>query len=125
MLFDFNLDKDEKLYSLYDGYIRGNMFVDLFDSYKDYKIYNVIPNDKEEECKFELMMLYFAINDLNLYLVMHPDNKDVFDKYNYYSNLYKTKEKEYESLYGSLNLEDTKDKYTYLSTPLPWEVKNV
>ena len=128
MLFDFdfnNFDNKDKLYSLYDGYIRGNMFENLYEPYKNYKVYDINPSNKKEELLYLLMMLEFAINDLNLYLIMHSDNKEVFDKYKEYIELYKKTKNEYETNFDILCLENEKEKYTYLDSKLPWEVNHV
>ena len=84
MLLEFNINNSKNdLYSLYDGYIRGNMFESIYEPYKNYKVYNIGPNSKSEEDKFELMMLEFALNDLNLHLIIYPDDMEIQNKYQY------------------------------------------
>lgn len=125
MIINFNDINKDKSYQLYDGYIRGNMFKDLYEPYNNHSFYNIKPKSKKEECLLELMMLSFAINDLNLYLIINSDDKEIFNKYKYYINTYQKKMMEYENTYGMLNLDNEKDNFTYLEIPLPWEVNNV
>jgi hypothetical protein len=67
------------------------------------------------------MSLSFAINDLNLYLDLHPDDKNINSKFNDYCKKLCEKELEYINMYGPLELEQTsKDKFNWINSPWPW-----
>lgn len=124
MLLEFNINNSKNdLYSLYDGYVRGNMFESLYKPYKNYKVYNIGPTNKNEEDRFELMMLEFALNDLNLHLIIYPDDIEIQNKYQYYLKMYKVKKDEYDKKKTKC---DSTDKNTFMTfTALPWEVDHV
>ena len=109
------------LYDAKEGFLKGNMFKDEFDPYKNYSIATFIPKNKKEEIELKIMELDFAINDLNLYLDLHPEDKDMFALFKKYikeANRYK---EEYINMVGPLCITDvTSNSYNWLSD-WPWE----
>ena len=85
-LYGGNLDTDKstKLVSVDEGFLRGNMFADLYKPYKNYTYKKINPKNRKEELLLEIMELSFAINDLNLYLDLHPDDTRLLEKFNAY-----------------------------------------
>ena len=74
--------KDENpstLYDPYQGFIRGNMFPNLYNAYKTETPEN-LPND----LLTYLNALTFAAHDINLYLDVYPDDKDMIKLFNQY-----------------------------------------
>lgn len=108
-----------------DGYIYGNMFKDEYIPYKDYKIYKLIPRNDMESLKLKIMEETFTINDLNLYLDIHPDDLDIYNKFKEHIKLLNKYKDEYQNLYGSICLNDESNKYNWINSPWPWEDKNV
>ena len=117
MLFDDNLgffgfavpknmkiSSDSDLTSIADGFSKGNMFNNLYDPYKNYKYERVVANNKQEELLLEIMALSFAINDLNLYLDLHPTDQTMLALFNDYKNEADKLTKEYEARYGPLTV---------------------
>lgn len=126
MLFDFETNIYEKpiskLYDLDEGFTKGNMFPELYDTYKDYKPKTLKPKTEREALLYSIDKLCFAINDLNLYLDVYPDDKDAYETFKKYCMLYDRCLEEYESKYQVLNLShDVYGKYTWISNPWPWE----
>lgn len=135
MLFEFDLDdklkdfvnleddkKKDNLFNDINGLEYGNMFKDLYDEYKNYKPKKIYASNQKEALLLKIMMLDFAINDLNLYLILNPNDKNTFNKFKEYIKDYKMYKKEYEDKYQVIELcDDTKDKYTFNSNPWPWE----
>ncbi len=110
------------LYSVDEGFLRGNMFKNLYDSYKGFE--PIIPNFNTERDKllFEVNKYDFAINDLNLYLDIHSDDNEIFLKFKEYIHSYLKYKKEYEEKYGPLCLtEDLGSKYLWNKQPWPWD----
>lgn len=117
MLFDDNLgflgftipnnlkmENDKVLTSVTDGFAKGNMFRNLYDPYKNYTYKVVEANNKQEELLLEIMALSFAINDLNLYLDLHPTDQTMLALFNDYKNEADKLTKEYEARYGPLTV---------------------
>ena len=68
------------------------------------------------------MESYFAIIDYNLYLDVHPENRDILMKYNNENQKLEQLVNDYEKNYGPLCV--TKggyDEYKWLESPWPWE----
>ena len=113
--------KDTKLYNSKEGFLKGNMFKDEFDPYKNYPVATIMPKNKKEEIALKIYELDFAINDLNLYLDLHPEDQEMFNLFKKYvkeANRYK---EEYINLVGPLCLTDvTSTSYNWLND-WPWE----
>lgn len=136
MLFDDNLGffgftvpkevkpkKIDMLNSIYDGFIKGNMFKDEYSGYKNYKPCDISATSEREKLLLKIMSLSFAINDLNLYLDLHPEDtltlerlKDLVEK------AYEV-ESEYVKNYGQLEVTDITNlnKFEWINNPWPWE----
>ena len=107
----------------YEGFIRGNMFSDLYNGYKLSKPVNITPNNKQAEILTTIDSLTFALIDLGLYLDIYPDDKSALELYNYYKDSCEKYTKEYEDNYGPLCLMSNmpNDYFTWILSPYPWE----
>ena len=63
------------------GYARGNMFRDEYIPYKNYKAKEVIPQTEEEAFLLKINESEFALNDISLYLDLHPEDKEMYRKF--------------------------------------------
>lgn len=119
-------DKENELYDLENGFFKGNMFENLYEGYKNYRPCTIEPKNEEMRDLLHIMMLDFAINDLNLYLDLHQHDREIYDTFRQYANVYKKLLMDYEKKYQVLCLtDDTLGKYTWIDSPWPWEGKNV
>lgn len=127
MLFEFDTnifdDKNStQIYDLSEGFTKGNMFPNLYEQYKHYEPITIIPKTERELLLDKIYKLCFALNDLNLYLDVHCDDKGAYDLFKKYAEMYDKYVKEYESRYQVLELNhDIYGKYTWTSNPWPWE----
>lgn len=136
MLFDDNLgffgftipkevkiDKTNMLTSVPTGFTKGNMFQDEYVSYKDYKPAKIVAKNEQEELLLEIMALSFAINDLNIYLDLHPENTEMLKKFKELTENSCEKEMEYVKCYGPLEVMDNEstNKFEWINNPWPWE----
>lgn len=71
----------------------------------------------------ELMALDFAIDELGLYLVTHPQDQEVLQLYWTYIKLAQEGRAKYEKLYGPLLQTDLTPEqgYAWLKDPWPWD----
>lgn len=121
---DVNFSRDVKLLDPMEGFLRGNMFKVEYLPYKNLTYFKLSPSDEKERDLLKIMALDFAVNDLNLYLDLHPDDKFVFEKFKKYVEELKKLSKEYAKVYGPLELTQTKgNKYDWLDCPWPWDSK--
>ena len=63
------------------GYARGNMFKDEYVPYKNYKAREVMPETEEEAILLKINESEFALNDISLYLDLHPNDYDMYKKF--------------------------------------------
>ncbi len=131
MLFEFDtnifdIKNTKEIYDPKEGLTKGNMFPDLYSQYKNYEPEVFIPKNEREALLDKIYMLCFAINDLNLYLDMHPNDEPAYNLFKKYCLMYEKCTHEYENKYQVLELNhDTLGTYTWTSNPWPWEGQNV
>lgn len=109
----------------YEGFIRGNLFENLYDQYKDYKPRQIDANNEREALLYQIMQYKFALIELNLYLDTNPNDKINIELYNKYLNMEKQMCDQYERMYGPLTVDSNylnKDNWTWKNSPWPWEV---
>ncbi len=130
MLFEFETNiydmPKSQLYDIDEGLEKGNMFPKIYDSYKNYKPKCIEPHNEREALLLKIMMLDFAMNDINLYLILNPHDTVMFDKFKQIAKTLKHYKDEYNQKYQVLELcDDVYEKYTWNSDPWPWEGQNV
>ena len=70
------------LYGPYEGYIKGNLFKNLYEEYKDYQPAKLLPKSEEEEALLNLNQMQFAMHEINLYLDVYPNDNAILNEYN-------------------------------------------
>lgn len=117
------LNKDNIL-EPYQGFIRGNLFGNLYNTYKNYKPAEVNPTNEKEALLEQWQQYNFALTDLNLYLDVYPNNKEALTLYNKYLEIIKQITDKYEKTYGPINLDSTyvgDNTWKWINGPWPWE----
>ena len=107
-----------------EGFLRGNLFNNLYDPYKNYKYGMLNPTNKKEEILFNILMYKFALKELNLYLDTHPNNTQMINIYNQYLSEEKKLCQEYEKKYGPLTTDSQNldnNSWDWIKSPWPWE----
>ena len=116
------VNREEKLVSSELGYLRGNMFLKEYVPYKNYQVRKLEAKTNEEALLLKLSQMEFALNDLSLYLDLHPNDMAVFNKFREYTNEYKRYLHELEKTYRPVCLSSiNKDSYEYYKNPWPWD----
>ena len=117
-----SIEKEEsKLVNSKEGFLRGNMFAELYDPYKSITYIPINPTNKKEELLYKIMEVDFAINDLNLYLDLYPEDEKVYEKFKMYTKECMNLKDEYSKMYGPLVLEQTEyDNYKW-TDKWPWD----
>ena len=119
------MHNDLKVYDPNEGFIRGNMFENLYKEYKNYKPMKVKPISEKNALMLEIQKYKFALNDLTLYLDVNPNNKEAIKLYNNYVISLNKLTKYYENLYGPITLDNDLIKtsnFNWINCPWPWEV---
>ena len=121
-IFNEKVDNIKDLFNSKDGFLCGNMFKDEFDPYKNYRIANLSAHDEKEKL---LLLIYendFALNDLSLYLDLHPEDEQIYKLYKVYTEKENKLVEEYERKYGPLSLtESNYDSYMWYKGKWPFE----
>ena len=113
-----------KLYDPYQGFIRGNMFPNLYNGYKTNGPINLTPKSEREEMLMYLDSLAFAAHDINLYLDIYPKDKDMIEAFINYRKQADQVMKKYEEMYGPLMVNseaNTVYPWAWDNKPWPWE----
>lgn len=119
---NINIDRNGKLYSVEEGFNKGNMFKNTYSKYKDHVYKLKVKNDKDK-LLYEIQMYTFALKDLVLYLDIYNDDKQMLKTFNEYSTTLDKLKGKYENTYGPLcafNSNDT-TKWTWVNNPWPWD----
>lgn len=119
----YNLNKSKSdVLSPKEGLILGNMFLNEYDEYKNYKPSELIARTEQEKELLKIRELSFAVNDLNLKLDVEPNNFEYYKLFKLYADKLNEYLKKYSEKYDVLELNyDVNGKYTWLSNPWPWE----
>lgn len=124
-LYDQNI-QDKQIYDPYNGFIRGNMFPELYNSYKLNKPFEITPMNEQAELLTYVDALTFAMIDLNLYLDVYPNDRGALELFNQYRMQADEYTKKYESKYGPLELTSNSLNtfpWAWDNAPWPWEKK--
>ena len=121
----YNQDVNKKnIFDPYNGFIRGNMFPNLYNQYKLEKPMEIRPMNEQAEMLTYIDSYCFACIDLSEYLDTHPDDKDAIKLFNQFKQNKQDYIKQYEKKYGPLSKESEElNTYPWMwnNSPWPWE----
>lgn len=113
--------RNNNLYTPSEGLNKGNMFKELYNPYKNY-IYKIVVKGKKEELLLSIQELTFALKDLNLYLDLHPDDKNALETFKNYSEELKRHKEIYNKEYSALCANEVnKNYFDWVNSPWPWD----
>lgn len=121
---NMNVGAQQNLYEPYQGFIRGNMFPNLYDEYKITRPFEVEPMNEQAELLTYIDSLCFAAHDLNLYLDNFPNDQQMIQKFNEYRMESNRAIEQYENQYGPLFVNSNANAATpwaWDNRPWPWE----
>lgn len=116
----------QNVFTAREGFIRGNMFKDLYDPYISVEPFNLMPSSEREDLLNHVRDYGFAATDLGLYLDVHPDDTEKIKIFNECLQEGQRYKNEFEQKYGPLSLDsETLNNYpwAWITPPWPWEVK--
>lgn len=119
---------NQNLFNPQEGFLKGNMFSNLYNQYKSYQPPKLNPKDEQDRMLYELDAIGFAAHELNLYLDLHPEDQSMVTLFNDYRRKLEELTKNYESKYGPLtvNSNEMESKtFSWINSPWPWEGNNV
>ena len=114
------------LYSPTEGYMKGNLFSNIYSEYKNYTPQTLRPKTEQERDLYELSTGAFAAHELNLYLDIHPEDTSLLQLFKDYEEKCKALTEQYERKYGPLSVSGiTSSKEFNWVNNWPWEGYNV
>lgn len=121
VIFSIKDDNNVMLFDYDEGFIYGNMFKNEYDSYKNYKPVKLESNTEVGRLLLKIYQYDFAINDLSLYLDLHPEDEDVYKTFKNYVEEQRKYVDIYEKKFGPLELDDTNyNSYIWYEGPWPF-----
>lgn len=111
----------------YEGYIKGNMFDNLYQKYKNYQPVRLVPNNEQAELLLNVNQLSFAAHEIRLYLDVFPNDKNMIRLFNQYQNKANEAIKAYEEKYGPIlasSLSNTEN-FSWQAYSWPWEMEEM
>ena len=112
------------IFDPYNGLIRGNMFPDLYNTYKIDNPIEIKPMNEQADMLTYIDALCFASIDLGLYLDINPDDKNAIELYNMYRTNLGEYMVMYQNKYGPITkTSDALNAYPWKwnDSPWPWE----
>jgi len=119
--------KNKNLAGSYDGYIRGNLFNNLYDQYKNYRPAKLIPNNEQAELLLNVNQTTFASHDIRLYLDNNPNDREMINLFNKYQKQAQDALNEYEQRFGPINMltESDVNMFSWAAYSWPWEMEEM
>ena len=118
---------NNQLFEPYEGFIRGNMFKDLYDQYKNFKPQNLNSGSERENMLNQWQQYNFVLTDIALYLDVNPNNRNMLNLYQKYLKIANEIKEQYEKKYGPVTCESevilNSNSWDWNNSPWPWEVK--
>ncbi len=118
------ISAEDNTYKSYEGYIKGNMFKNIYDQYKNKKPSKLIPNNEQAELLLNINQLCFAVQDLRLYLDIKPYDKKMIQMFNEYQTKANEAISNYERKYGPILMNSISDdnEFSWVKYNFPWEM---
>ena len=112
------------VYDPYAGFIRGNMFQNLYNNYKLNEPLEIPISNERSQILTMLDALDFASIDFNLYLDIYPNDKDIIELFSQYVRELDKIKQEYENKFGPLTSNSEANlryPWAWDNNPWPWE----
>lgn len=103
------------------AFANGAIEKDIYQGYKHYLPRPLVLNNTIEGIKRTMQAYYFAINDLVLYLDIHPDDVEALNLFNEYVNKLNNIADEYTKMNGPINFYSKEENPYIWNQTWPWE----
>ena len=122
---NMNMTTNQNLASPYEGFIRGNLYNNLYKQYKNYRPQRLVPNNEQAELLLNVNQTTFAAHEIRLYLDNYPNDTNMINLFNQYQKQASDAIKAYEKKYGPI-LQDSPsetNKFSWQAYSWPWEME--
>ena len=121
------INNNQKLAGPYEGFIKGNLFNNLYNQYKSYRPTRLSPNNEQAELLLNVNQTTFAAHELKLYLDVYPNDTNMINLYNEYQKIASEQIKAYERKYGPLLADSpsANNSFSWEAYSWPWETEEM
>ena len=121
------INNNQKLAGPYEGFIKGNLFNNLYNQYKSYRPTRLSPNNEQAELLLNVDQTTFAAHELKLYLDVYPNDTNMINLYNEYQKIASEQIKAYERKYGPLLADSpsANNSFSWEAYSWPWETEEM
>lgn len=121
-----NNSSNPKLFDPQEAFMLGNLFKDLYMTYKGFSNYCIQPMSQREQALLEVQIYSFIAHEINLYLDTHPNNKRMIELYQKYAKEAKEKTIAFEKQYNALTVQNSSNEipFEWVQGPWPWEYQS-
>ena len=118
---------NQNLATPYEGFIRGNLFNNLYEQYKNYRPRRLAPNNEQAELLLNVNQMSFAAHEIRLYLDVHPNDTKMINLYNQYQQQANNAIRTYEQKYGPIlqNSLSEENNFSWEAYAWPWEMEEM
>lgn len=115
-----NIKKPSKLLmEPYEAFIKGNLFNNLYNQYKNYKPVQLNPSTEQEYALMLVQIYDFCTHELTLYLDNYPNDSNMIRLRDEYSKAAREALNNYETKFGPITLSSG----TLNTIPWAWDTK--
>lgn len=118
------INNNLNLYSVDEGFVKGNMFRSLYQGYPGFEPKLAAPTNLEQAMMHEVQKYTFAAHDLALYLDNNPDDEEAIRLFNDYRQKAHEAIGNYESQFGPIQMSSSQLNvypWGWFITSWPWE----
>lgn len=116
-------EKNPKLFESQEAFMLGNLFKNLYMTYRGFSNYCLQPQNARQKALLEVQMYEFIAHELNLFLDMHPDHQRMLSLFHEYTQKAKEASMAFEKQYGPLSVQNSSLQvpFQWIQGPWPWE----
>lgn len=122
-----DLIKSKKnLFTPNEAFLKGTIFKNIYEPYKNYQSGVIEVKNEQEKLMTAVQMYDVALNDIDLYLVVYPNDLDALQIRREYYEKYSRAKDEYLSKYPSFTLDynfSTIKPFSFSLDSFPWNRK--
>lgn len=118
-------NQNDHVLDSFEGFKKGNIFGNLYDTYKNHKPAELKASSEREDMLMQLQELNFALIDLGMYLDIYENDVKCINLFNEYQKKERNLRKMFENKYGPLTFDSGTytNAWTWINSPWPWEVQ--
>lgn len=116
-------NQERLLFQPNEAFMLGNLFQDLYQSYKGFSNYCFQPSNQRQHQLLNVQINEFVAHEINLYLDNHPCDQQMLALYQEYIKRADKAREEYEMNYGPLVVRNTdcSNQFQWIEGPWPWQ----